>query len=233
MLVFAIWSLAVLLSLKAFGFDVQPILAGAGVAGIAVGLAAQNILKDLIGGFFLLAEGQIRIGDAVTINGLSGTVEELSLRNTVLRGLDGTVHVISNGSIAQLSNHTRLYAYSVFDVSVDWRDDPERMLALLREISAEIAAEDGFEKAILEPLEVLGVDRFAEQGVYVKARLKVVAGEQWRVGREANRRLKERCEAAGVRLATAQRTAMVGPEFVPGTGPGRPARGGGVDAPRG
>jgi small conductance mechanosensitive channel len=220
-LVFSIWAVGLALSLKAFGFDVQPLLAGAGVVGIAVGFAAQNMLKDMIAGFFLLAEGQIRIGDSVTINGLSGAVEELSLRNTVMRGFDGAVHVISNGTILQLSNHTRMFAYAVFDLSVDWRDDPDRMAALLREITDELRAEEEFAKVVLEPLELLGVDRFAQEGVYVKARLKTVAGEQWRMAREVNRRLRQRSEAAGARLATAQRTVMAGPEGESGRGAGR------------
>lgn len=203
-LIFVIWSLALLAVLNAYGFDVRPILATAGVAGIAIGFAAQSLLKDLISGFFLLADGHIRIHDVVTINGLSGVVQELSLRNTILRGVDGAVHVISNGSITQLSNFTRLFAYYVFDVSAEYSEDPDRVVAALTKTADEVRTDPAFSALILEPLDILGVDRFTEQGVVVKARVKTVAGQQWKVGREINRRLQK----SGFAFATAQRVVQ-------------------------
>jgi moderate conductance mechanosensitive channel len=203
-IIFAIWALALLAVLNAYGFDVRPILATAGVAGIAIGFAAQNLLKDVISGFFLLADGHIRIKDVVTINGLSGVVEELSLRNTVLRGVDGAVHVVSNGSITQLSNLTRLFAYYVFDVSAEYTEDPDKVVAALNSVAEDARADPAFGALILEPLEVLGVDRFTEQGVVVKARIKTIAGQQWKVGREINRRLQK----SGFSFATAQRVVQ-------------------------
>jgi small conductance mechanosensitive channel len=203
-LILLIWSLALLAVLNAYGFDVRPILATAGVAGIAIGFAAQSLLKDLISGFFLLADGHVRIHDVVTINGLSGVVEELSLRNTILRGMDGAVHVISNGSITQLSNSTRLFAFYVFEVSTEYDEDPDRAVSSLTNVANEVRADPAFGPLILEPLEVLGVDRFTEQGVVVKARIKTIAGQQWKVGREINRRLKK----SGFAFATAQRVVQ-------------------------
>jgi moderate conductance mechanosensitive channel len=203
-IIFAIWALALLAVLNAYGFDVRPILATAGVAGIALGFAAQNLLKDVISGFFLLADGHIRIKDVVTINGLSGVVEELSLRNTVLRGVDGAVHIVSNGSITQLSNLTRLFAYYVFEVSAEYTEDPDKVVAALNSAAEDARADPAFGALILEPLDVLGVDRFTEQGVVVKARIKTIAGQQWRVGREINRRLQK----SGFAFATAQRVVQ-------------------------
>jgi moderate conductance mechanosensitive channel len=203
-IIFAIWALALLAVLNAYGFDVRPILATAGVAGIALGFAAQSLLKDVISGFFLLADGHIRIKDVVTINGLSGVVEELSLRNTVLRGVDGAVHIVSNGSITQLSNLTRLFAYYVFDVSAEYTEDPDKVVAALNSAAEDARADPAFGALILESLEVLGVDRFTEQGVVVKARIKTIAGQQWKVGREINRRLQK----SGFAFATAQRVVQ-------------------------
>jgi len=196
-----IWALALLAVLNVFGFDIRPILATAGVAGIAVGFAAQSLLKDFINGFFLLAEGHIRINDVVTINGLSGVVEELTLRTTVLRATDGAVHVISNGSISQLSNLTQLYSYALFDLSVDHEEDPDVVVAKLRSVAAELRSDPMYAPMILETIDVMGVDRFTEQGIIIKARIKTTAGQQWKVGRELNRRLLK----SGFQFATAQR----------------------------
>lgn len=208
LLVTLIWTLALAGVLDQFGLDVRPLLATAGVAGLAVGFAAQNILKDLIGGFFLLAEGQIRVNDVVSINGLSGVVEELSLRNTVLRGVDGAVHVISNGTITQLSNLTRQFSFAVFDTAVCPEQDPDAVAALLRRITEEMRSEDTYRSLILEPLEVMGLDKFTDQGLVVKTRIKTQAGKQWTVGREVNRRLKQRAAGEGVRLLVAQRVVL-------------------------
>jgi len=210
LLVALVWIVALSGVLHQFGFDVRPLLATAGLGALAIGFAAQNILKDLIGGFFLLAEGRIRVGDVVTINNLSGEVEELSLRNTILRGDSGELHVIANGSITQMSNLTRTFAYYVFDVSVDPEQDPDRMLVLLRGLVDELREDKEFRPLILEPLEVWGVDRFTEQGVRVKSRVKTLAGQQWRVGREVNRRLHARAAAQGLKIATAQRVQVLG-----------------------
>lgn len=206
LLVFSIWVLTLILVLELFGLEVRPLLAGAGVVGLVVGFAAQNVLKDLISGALLLAEGQIRINDVVKINDLSGVVEELSLRNTVLRGLDGAVHVFPNGSITAFSNLTQAFAYYVFEVNADYRDDSDRMVETLRAASEEVRGDAEYRRLILEPIEILGVDKFVEAGVAVKARIKTLAGEQWKVGRAINRRFKKLCDANGVRIATAQRT---------------------------
>jgi moderate conductance mechanosensitive channel len=200
-LIFVIWAMALLAVLNAYGFDVRPILATAGVAGIAIGFAAQNLLKDIISGFFLLADGHIRINDVVSINGLSGVVEELSLRNTVLRGENGALHVISNGSIVQLSNLTQLYSQYVFEISAGYDADPDQVVAQLTAAAEGVRADPEYGRLVLQPLEVMGVDRFTEAGVVVKARIKTVAGQQWKVGREINRRLQK----AGFAFATAQR----------------------------
>jgi small-conductance mechanosensitive channel len=204
-----LWALAMILALEEFGFEVKPLLAGAGVAGIAVGFAAQSILKDWISGFFLITEGQIRIDDVLKVGDLSGSVEKITLRTISLRGFDGSLHVISNGSITAFSNQTLLFSYYVFDVCADHGQDPGRMMVLMREVDQSLREDPTFSGIILEPLEISGVDRFTEQGVVVKARIKTVASKQWSVGREFLRRLKQRCDETGVTIATAQRAVQL------------------------
>ncbi len=221
----AIWVLALVLALKEFQFDVGPILAGAGVAGLAVGFAAQSILKDWISGFFLLTEGQIRINDVIKIGDLSGSVEMLTMRTTVLRAYDGTAHVFSNGAFQNFSNLTMGHSYCVFDIAVEYDDDPERLMALFTELGEELRAEPAWAGLLLAPMEVAGVDRFTEQGVVVKARLKTLPSQQWKVGREVHRRLRQRCAERGITIATAQRAVNVFEKGAPyDPYPGPPAR---------
>lgn len=212
-----IWLLAAVLALREFQLDVGPILAGAGVAGLAIGFAAQSVLKDWINGFFLLAEGQIRISDVVKIGDISGAVEHLSLRTTVLRSYDGTVHVFSNGTIQNFSNQTLGHAYAVFDIAVDYEEDPQRLVEIFHAVSAEMRAEAAYATRMLADVEVAGVDKFTEQGVVVKARVRTRAGEQWTVGREFNRRLRALCAARGVTIATAQRQVQLSQKTERGT----------------
>jgi len=204
-----IWALALMLALKEFQFDVGPILAGAGVAGLAIGFAAQSILKDWISGFFLLTEGQIRINDVIKIGELSGSVEKLTMRTTVLRSYDGAAHVFANGAFQNFSNLTMGHSYFVFDVAVQYEDDPERLMALFTEVGDQLRAEPEWSPFVLEPMEVAGVDRFTEQGVVVKARIKTLASQQWKVGREVLRRLRKLCAERGITIATAQRAVQL------------------------
>lgn len=204
-----IWAGAIVLALGQFGLNVAPLLAGAGVAGIALGFAAQSVLKDWINGFFLLTEGQIRINDVVRIGEFAGAVEKMTLRTISLRGFDGSLHVFANGTIQSFSNRTLLFSYYVFEIGVDYAEDPGRMMSLMREVDHALRAEPEFGPLILEPLEIVGVDRFEEKGVIVKARLKTLPSQQWYVGREFNRRLKWRCDEAGVAIATAQRAVQL------------------------
>ena len=192
-----VYALAGVMALRELGFDVAPLLAGAGVIGIAIGFGAQNLVRDVIGGFFLLVENQIRVNDVVVINDVPGAVEEINLRTTVLRDMEGAVHVFPNGSIVKLANRSRDYSYYVFSLLISWRDDADRVLDVLRQVSAEVSAEDQFQGIVLAPLEVIGVDHLGESHVTIKARVKTLPGRQWEAGREMNRRIKVRLEQAG------------------------------------
>lgn len=204
-----IWVLAIVMSLREAGFDIGPILAGAGVAGLAIGFGAQNLVRDVISGMFLLIENQIRINDVVTINATSGVVEEINLRTTVIRGTDGTVHVFPNGTIQALSNMTRDYSYYVFDISVAYKEDTDRVAEAMKTVADGLMREEEFKGAIMAPLEVFGVDRFTESAVIIKARIKTQPMQQWTVGREMNRRLKKRFGELGIEISAAPLTVAV------------------------
>jgi small-conductance mechanosensitive channel len=201
----AVWLIALVMGLNEFRYDIQPLLAGLGVAGVAVGFGAQTLIKDWLGGLFLLLEDQLRIGDGVTIIGIagppiSGTVEEVNLRTTVLRAETGAVVVIPNGSITQLSNSTREYAYYIIETTLAQRADAKRALEILAQVGAELAATPEFQSMILAPMEVMGVDRLTEHGAVIRARIKTLASKQAKVGRELNLRVGSAFDAAGIAL---------------------------------
>jgi small conductance mechanosensitive channel len=198
-----IWIVALVMALNELAFNIQPLLAGLGVAGLAVGLGAQALIKDWLGGLLVLLEDQIRIGDSVVINGIAGTVEEINLRTTVLRGENGAVHIISNGLITTLSNMTREYAYYVFEATLAHRSDVDRALSIVQECGAELAADDTFRTMILAPIEVMGVDRLAERGLVIRARIKTVPAKTALVGRELNRRVSARLVSAQIEFPPA------------------------------
>jgi moderate conductance mechanosensitive channel len=193
-----IWIVALVMALTELTFHIEPLLAGIGVAGLALGLGAQTLIKDWLGGLFLLLEDQLRIGDSVSINGTSGAVEEINLRTVLLRGENGAVHVLANGSITSLTNFTRDYAYYVFETTLAHGADADQAIAVLEQVGAELAADDQFRPMILAPIEVMGVDRLAERGATLKARIKTLPSKQAVVGRELNRRVKSRLDARGI-----------------------------------
>jgi len=183
-----------------FGVKIGPILAAAGIVGLAVGFGSQQLVQDIISGFFILLEDQIRVGDVVEIAGKSGLVEKVSLRMTVLRDLSGNVHFVRNGKIDFVTNMTKEYSRYVFDIGVAYREDVDAVMQVLKEIDAELRTDDAYKDDILEPLEILGVDRFADSAVVIKARTTTKPIQQWRVAREFNRRLKKRFDALGIEI---------------------------------
>jgi moderate conductance mechanosensitive channel len=193
-----VWAIAMVMVLVELGFKIEPLLASLGVAGLALGLGAQTLIKDWLGGLFLLLEDQIRIGDAATINGFSGTVTEINLRTTVLRAENGAVYIISNGSITVLANYTREYSYYIFETILAHRADADKALEILTQTGAEIAAEEAYRSAALAPIEVMGVDKLSDRGATIRARIKTLPSQQYLLGRELNRRIKQRFDAAGI-----------------------------------
>jgi small-conductance mechanosensitive channel len=189
--------IALLMVLGQFGLDITPVLTGAGIAGLAVGFGAQTLVRDIISGFFLILENQVRVGDAAGINGTDGIVEAINLRTIVLRDIEGTVHVFPNGAINTLANRSKDYSYYVVELSVSYYDDSDRIAETVREVGASLQADPAFGPAILAPIEVLGVDAFTAWSVKMKARIKTVPLKQWEVGRELRRRIIKAFEQRG------------------------------------
>ena len=189
---------ATLMALSLFNVDIRPILTGAGIAGLAVGFGAQNLVRDVIAGFFLILEDQVRLGDVVSINGKSGLVEAIRLRTIALRGHDGTVHVIPNGVITELSNMTKDFSFAVLDIGIPYEENVDAVVDVLRSVANELRTDPVHGPNILEPLEVLGVEAFGESSVLLRVRIKTVPIQQWNVGREFRRRIKMAFEARGI-----------------------------------
>lgn len=205
-----IWLIAIIMGLSQVGLDITPILASAGVIGVALGFGAQNLVRDVIGGFFLVLENQVRVGDVAVVNGTGGAVEEITFRTITLRDLAGTVHVFPNGSISTLSNMTKRWSAYVMDVGVAYKEDTDRVVAVMKEVGDELQREADYRSKILEPIEVFGVDGFGESEVVVKARFKTLPMEQWTVGREYRRRLKKAFDSAGIEIPFPHRTLYMG-----------------------
>jgi small conductance mechanosensitive channel len=197
--------IAVLMVLRELRIDIAPVLAGAGIVGLAVGFGAQTLVRDIISGFFLILEDQVRVGDVAAINGTGGLVEAINLRTIVLRDLEGVVHVFPNGSIATLANRTKDFSYYVIDVSVAYGEDTDRVADVLRKTAADLQEDSRFGPFILQPLEVLGVDAFGDSAIILKVRIKTVPLKQWDVGRELRRRIKKAFDAAGIEIPFPQR----------------------------
>jgi len=189
-----------LMLLGELNVNTTPILTSLGVIGVALGFGAQQLVGDLIAGFFHIFENQIRVGDVAIINGTSGQVEEIRMRTTVLRGFDGTVHVFRNGTISTLSNMTKDYSYFAMDLAVSHKEDPDRVGQVLKEVADELQQDPAFRSLILEPVEVLGVENFSETAIVIKLRIKTLPIKQWEVGREFRRRLKRRFDSEGIEL---------------------------------
>ena len=189
------------LVLDALGISVAPVLATAGVAGVAIGFGAQSLIKDYFSGFFLLLEDQVREGDVVEISGKSGLVEEVTLRYVRLRDFDGHVHFVPNGEIKIVSNRTRGFAYAVIEVGVSYADDIDQALAVMAEVGQAMRADTAWASRISGEIEIIGVERLADSAVILRSRLRVVPPiEQWNVRREFLKRLKKAFDQHGIEI---------------------------------
>jgi len=205
-----LWALAGVIALGQLGLDITPVLAGAGIVGLAVGFGAQNLVRDVISGFFVVLENQVRVGDVAVVNGTAGLVETITLRTIVLRDLAGVVHVIPHGAVTSLANMTKGWSAYVLDVGVAYKEDTDQVVELMRRVAEELRTDPSYASAILEPIEIFGVDDFAESQVTIKARLKTRPLEQWTVGREYRRRLKKAFDAARIEIPFPHRSLYVG-----------------------
>jgi small conductance mechanosensitive channel len=196
---------AMMLSLNVF-VNIAPLLAGAGILGLAVSFGAQSLVKDLIAGFFILIERQFVLGDVIEVSGKSGVVERMTLRVVMLRDGEGVLHTIPNGQITTVSNRTRRWARAVVDVNVAYGADIDRVLAVLRDELARFASDDSWKARLDGAPEVLGVEALQDSAVLVRTLTRTHAGAQWEVARELRRRFKKRLDAEGIEIPFPQRT---------------------------
>ncbi len=208
----AILIIAAIMILGNLGVQIGPIIAAAGVVGLAVGFGAQNLVQDVISGFFILLEDQVRVGDVVQLDGRGGLVERITLRMIVLRDLAGNVHYVRNGKIDVITNMTKEYSRYVFDIGVAYREDTDEVVEVIKQVDEDLRQDPAFKSDILQPIEILGVDQFADSAVIIKARTTTKPIQQWRIGREFNRRLKKKFDEVGIEIPFPHVTLYPGKE---------------------
>lgn len=199
--VFVIFFIAALEVLSLIGLNLGPMLASAGIAGLAIGFGAQTLVHDFINGFFILLENQYDIGDTVRIAGVKGTVERMSLRNTVLRDEDGTVHIVPNSSIQIVSNMTRDWSQLAMRVAVAYSEPSDKIVALLKQVGEEVRHDPAFAADIVSDIDVPGIDRVGNGEAEYLMLIKTRPNKQYAVSRELRRRIKESFEKNNVQAA--------------------------------
>lgn len=192
--------IATLMILGEIGVEIGPLIAGAGVIGIALGFGAQTVVKDFLTGLFLIIEDVVSVGDIVRVGDSGGLVEKMTLRTLQLRDYDGTLHVFPYSEAQVVHNMTKTFSYYVFDLQVAYESDVDRAIEIMRQVGADLQADEAYREKIIEAIDIAGVDGFADSGVKLKARFKTRPMDQWSVGREYNRRLKRAFDEAGVSI---------------------------------
>lgn len=210
-----LWSVLFMIVLKKFGVDIGPLLASAGIIGVAIGFGSQELVRDFISGFFILLENQVRTGDVAVINGTGGLVEKIELRTMTLRDFSGVVHIFQNGKINTLSNMTKEWSAIVFDIGVAYKEDVETVMEVMREVGDQIQKDETFGKNILEPIEIFGLDKFGDSALVIKARIKTRPIEQWNIGREYRKRLKKAFDQRNIEIPFPHTTVYWGEEIKP------------------
>jgi small-conductance mechanosensitive channel len=197
----AIWAIAGIYMVSGLGFNLAPLLAGVGIIGLAIGFGAQDLVRDVVTGFFILLEDQYGIGDVVQINEVAtGTVEQLTLRLTGLRDLDGTVHFISNGSITHVANRTKDWSRAVIDVRVAYTEEPARIRDVLKRVAAEVKQDKEIGHTMYDVPEILGVETLGDNEVVWRMIAETKPGRQWNVGRQIRERVKKTFSDEGIEI---------------------------------
>ena len=192
--------------LQVMGVNVAPLLAAAGVFGLAVSFGAQSLVKDVISGLFMLWENQFGVGDVIRVGENAGLVEKVTLRVVVLRDIHGTVHIIPNGEIKQISNLTRSWSRAVLEIGVAYKEDVDRVMEVMREVGREMWEDEAWRPLLLEEMVVPGVESFGDSAVVIRMMAKTLPLKQWDTARELRRRLKNRFDAEGIQIPFPHRT---------------------------
>jgi small conductance mechanosensitive channel len=199
-----------LVALATLGINIGPLLAGAGIAGIAVGFGAQSLVKDVITGMFILMQDAVAVGDVVSVAGSSGLVEQITIRSIRLRDMSGTVIIIPFSEVTTVQNMTREFAYALFSIGVAYREDVDEVMSAIAALGGELQEDPAFAPLILAPIEIFGLDQFADSAIIIKARIKTKPIQQWTVMREFNRRMKRRFDELGIDIPFPHQTIYFG-----------------------
>jgi moderate conductance mechanosensitive channel len=190
---------AILMLLRELSVDVLPLLTGAGIAGLAIGFGAQNLVRDIISGFFLILEDQVRVGDLARVNGVSGVVEQINLRTIVVRDGEGAVQMFANGTIATLANLSKQFAYAVVDVKVAYTENIDRVIGTAREVGASMEKDAMWAPILLAALEVVGIESLADGAATLRVKFKTLPLNQGKVANELRRRLMSAFVGRGIK----------------------------------
>ena len=209
--------------LSELGINVVPLLAGAGILGIAVGFGAQTMVKDYISGFFIIFEDLIQVGDVVTVAGNTGSVERLTIRKIQLRDFEGSVYTIPYSEVTQVKNLTKDFSYYVLNVGVAYREDIDQVIEAMKQVDEDLRAIEEYNQEILEPIEIVGLDQFADSAIVIKARIKTKPVKQWFVGRGYNRLLKYKFDEMNIEIPFPHQTIYFG-ENKDGSAPPMPIK---------
>ncbi len=210
-----LWTVFIMIALNKFGVEIAPILASAGIVGVAIGFGAQELVRDFLSGFFILLENQVRSGDVAIINGTGGLVEKIELRTITLRDFSGVVHIFQNGKINTMANMTKEWSAMVFDIGVAYKENVDEVMEVMREVGNEMQKDEVFANSFLEPIEIFGLDQFADSALVIKARIKTKPIQQWSVGREYRRRLKIAFDKKNIEIPFPHTTVYWGEEISP------------------
>jgi small conductance mechanosensitive channel len=203
-----IWVIAIMMIVPEFGINIGPILAVVGVAGLAFGFGAQYLIRDLIAGLFIILEDQYRKGDSIKVGDIAGTVEDINLRKTVIRDVDGVEHHIPNGEIKIASNRTKLWAKINLEIGVAYDTDIDKVIKVLNKIGEEMAKDKDWKDNIIEAPKALGVNEFGDSAIIIKVSGKVKPGEQWGIPRELRKRIKQAFDKEGIEIPFPHRVVI-------------------------
>jgi small conductance mechanosensitive channel len=204
-----VYGIAGLLVLGELGINLGPLLAGAGIAGVAIGFGAQSLVKDFLSGIFMLVEDQYGVGDVVDLGEANGTVEAVTLRSTRLRDVNGTVWHVPNGTVQRVANKSQQWARALIDVSIAYGSDVRHATDVIKRVADDVWRDEAFTETILEEPEVWGVESLGADGIVIRLVVKVQPAEQWKVMRELRLRIKDAFDAEGIEIPFPQRTLWV------------------------
>jgi small conductance mechanosensitive channel len=205
-----IYAVALMMLITECGVNIAPLIAGAGIAGLAIGFGAQSLVKDVISGFFLIMEDQIRVGDVANVAGVGGLVESINLRTTRLRDLEGKVHIIPNGSIVVATNLTKDWSRALVEIGVAYKENVDNVISVLKEVGEELRNDPAFKEVILEPMTVQGLNSFGDSSINIRLFFKTLPIKQWDVAREFRKRVKKAFDEKGIEIPFPHRTIYMG-----------------------